>query len=308
MRMQNEFQTVLQWPVYERVRYVEESPPTEKGNPGLPGGVLVPEGDIQRTYDPVLEEPELCLRFADLDPQDMEQLQKFAQQYGRLGLRSFWPHFALPRGGGEYVMHWKQEIVRMRTIYEVQGAILDGDAKWLSRKFQAHPRGPGLVMLLYDKTISPSRYDELVFVDPKAIEYGLVDLHIEDSELVKTGWGWEGLGDLGEPLKTARAFIADVISERLYKHVNPILEVSDEELVATFNVPSLVGAMYAQTWMQVASGEIETVKRCAYWCCRRWFIPNRTNQHYCDKRCYSRAKAWRHRQRQRKAVSSQIAS
>lgn len=276
-----------------RLRYIRECPrlaPSPRAQVPPPGGALVYGGGIRRTYDPLVEKPELWLDFANLNAQDINQMVEFAQKHGLLGLDRF--EFATPLHG-EYVMHWQGEIIRMKAVFEVYldflcpETALRPSPSLLADKFKPHPRGSGLVIYVYDRANSPRAWD--------GSEY-------EDTELARIGWAWEGFGDLSKPLDLARKVIGDVIERRLYRHITPILDTSHEEPLAVLNIPSLLGAMYMQIWLALASGKLGRMRRCAE--CGKWFEQDRKGLMYCHKPCDGSMVRMR-RYRERKAASSQ---
>jgi len=244
-------------------------------------------------YDPLAKMPELWLDFANLKPKGTDQIVKFARKYGPLGLNLFMDDYPIFT---EYLLHWRREIITMRALCDLYYDVQHGRSAALAHRFRPDPRDTGMVIYLYDRANSPSRYEEVV--PPDKVGFGG---KLEDVELVERGWGCQALGDLDRPLDMARTFIAGIIEERLYGHITPMVDTSQKEPVAVLNIPSLLGATYMQVWLELASGEFRKVDKCRY--CEDWFKKTRSNRKYCSDSCggslrkmKSRAKKRRDRQ------------
>lgn len=291
-----QFRTVAKWPVYKSLEYVEKSPPTRSGKPGPPGGALVWKPPLDRVYDPLTDTSELWIDFANLKPKEKGEIEngeivKFARKYGPLGLGRFisdYPSFA------EYLLDWQREIIRLRVLCDVYFDLCEDRTIALANRFRSHPRSPGMVIYLYDRANSPKRYEEIMPSDK--VGFGG---QLSDEELINFGFGWEGIGDPGRPRETAMAFMADVIEERLYKHISPVIDTARKKPpMAALNIPSLLGAMCFQIWLALASEKTERVQPCIN--CGQLYLQVRANKIYCCDACGGAYRKKRKRARQKK--------
>jgi len=285
---------------------IPPSEPSRRGKEPPPGGALLFEGGIARVYDPLVKTPLLWATFALLDPTGMKPMLKFARKHGRLGLGPYpgWypPEVEEPPDREEYVMHWQREIVRMKAIWELYDVLAADDnslSNWVRSNIVPHPRNrggpkpddpskhPHLLLYVYDRASSPRA--------PGGHAY-------DDHELARRGWAWAGLVDPNEPRNVVRTVIADMVNEGLRGRAWPILKSSKRDVLATFRVSSLLGAMYAQIWQEFAIGEEGWAKQCRQ--CEKPFKPEyRSHQIYCHDPCYGSRVRMR-RLRRKKPASS----
>lgn len=197
--------------------------------------------------------PSLYLQFANLDPEDIEGIQRFIFDYGLLGLNPCPSEEAiLIKNCIESIDDIKNEIICMKNFLFA----IDTMSK---------------------KDVSPDILIEHIVKITTSLKY-------PQDKMV------ESLNKYRDDIETlgyfAMHYVSEGVSEQL-KGVSPQLSFyyPSREFIARWDIQSLLSAMYCMLYMDLTEGK--TIRQCHNLNCNKFFVvhPSETRKEYCSRSC-----------------------
>ncbi len=264
--------------------------PHEKGYEKARYLCVAPGNTRRRTYEPLVTEPLLFTKFAELDGSE-DSIVNFANEYGRLGIESTTGARGIPQFG-ELLKTWQREIYTMACAVMIFGYLKDSESKRAEKRKQAALKtlGKHIVWSGDGSRVSfDLRHSTIINTRPglgiKAIP---IDAPIK-GEIASVRRSSEIFQSFepGEVTQPARLWLSRLINSNIYGETSPCLIFDENMQLVPYVSPDNLRACL---WLQLYSAfSDKQFVRCAI--CKGWM--DTTGQRSDKKRhdeCYDREK------------------